>query len=153
MSLSAQELQAPAGTSEHAFTLRVGSEAAEGQVGGQVQVVDAAGQVVAEDFVKVEVQRPTPMWLRALQALLILLVVVAAGLLFLMIRRRRRQRAADLSELTLYLFDRPGEPHISRLQAPLGSGPEFGFDVTDRRLVHTYGTGYSVRRGRAGRCW
>lgn len=147
VTLSAQELQAPAGTSEHAFTLRVGSGAAEGQVGGQVQVVDAAGQVVAEDFVQVEVQRPTPMWLRALQALLILLVVVAAGLAFLMVRRRRRQRAADPSELTLHLFERPGEPYISRLQAPLGEGPEFGFDVTGGRLVRTYGTGYTVRRG------
>ncbi|MEV0614461.1 vWA domain-containing protein [Nonomuraea sp. NPDC050404] len=148
VSLSAQGFQAPAGASEHAFRLRVGSDAAEGPVGGLVQVLDPAGQVVAEEFVDVTVQLPTPLWQRALQALLILLAVVAVALPFLLAKRRARRRAADPSELTLHLYERPGEPYVSRLQAPLGEGPEFTFDISGGGLlVRTYGTGYLVRRG------
>ncbi|MEV4169183.1 vWA domain-containing protein [Nonomuraea sp. NPDC049709] len=147
VSLSAQQLQAPAGASEHAFALRIGAGAPEGRIGGVVQVVDATGQVVAEEFVDVDVRPPTPLWQRLLQALLILLAIVAVALPFLLVRRRARRRAADPSELTLHLFDRPGEPYISRLQAPLGEGPEFTFEVSGGRLVRTYGTGYTVRRG------
>nr|SBO94021.1 hypothetical protein BN4615_P3537 [Nonomuraea gerenzanensis] len=147
VSLSAQQVQAPTGSSEQGFELRVGADAGEGEVSGVVQVLDPAGQVVAEEFVDVAVQPPTPLWQRALQALLIILVVLAVALPFLLARRRARRRAADPSELTLHLFDRPGEPYISRLQAPLGEGPEFTFEVSDGRLVRTYGTGYSVRRG------
>ncbi|MGW0810944.1 vWA domain-containing protein [Nonomuraea sp. NPDC002799] len=147
MSLSAQRLQAPAGTSEHTFALRVGADAAEGRVGGMVQVLDPAGQVVAEEFVDVDVQPPASLGERALQALLILLVILAVALPILLARRRARRRAADPSDLTLFLFDRPDEPYISRLQAPLGEGPEFAFEVTGGRLVRTYGTGYTVRRG------
>ncbi|MFC7106501.1 hypothetical protein ACFQQB_42495 [Nonomuraea rubra] len=147
VSLSAQQLQAPTGSSEQGFELRVGADAGEGTVSGVVQVLDLAGQVVAEEFVDVDVRPPTPLWQRALQALLILLVILAVALPFLLARRRARRRAADPSELTLHLFDRPGEPYISRLQAPLGEGPEFMFEVSDGRLVRTYGTGYAVRRG------
>ncbi|WP_344493338.1 vWA domain-containing protein [Nonomuraea monospora] len=147
VTLSAQRLQAPTGSSEQPLELRVGSDAGEGEVSGMVQVLDPAGQVVAEEFVSVDVQPPTPLWQRALQALLILLLVLAVALPFLLARRRARRRAADPSELTLHLFDRLGEPYISRLQAPLGEGPEFTFEVRDGLLVRTYGTGYAVRRG------
>ncbi|NJP96761.1 VWA domain-containing protein [Nonomuraea sp. FMUSA5-5] len=147
VSLSAPRLQAATGSSEQGFELRVAADAGRGPVGGSIQVLDPAGQVVAEEFVDVDVQPPTPLWQRALQALLIILVVLALALPFLLARRRARRRAADPSELTLHLFDRPGEPYISRLQAPLGEGPEFTFEVSDGRLVRTYGSGYAVRRG------
>ncbi|MFC5831517.1 VWA domain-containing protein [Nonomuraea insulae] len=150
VSLSAQQLQAPAGASEHPFKLRVGADTAEGRVGGTVQVVDPAGQVVAEQFVDVEVALPTPLWQRGLQALLILLLIIAVALPFLLLKRRARRRAADPSELTLHLFEQPGEPYISRLQAPLGEGPEFTFEISGGRLVRTSGTGYAVRRGGQG---
>ncbi|WP_052422629.1 vWA domain-containing protein [Nonomuraea candida] len=145
--LSAGELQAPAGHSEHAFTLHVAAGAAGGRVSGTVQVLGPDGQLVADGFVDVDVRPPTPWWQRALQALVIVLAVVAVALPFLLARRRARRRAADPSDLTLHLFERPGEPYVSRLQAPLGEGPEFTFEVANGLLVRTYGTGYAVRRG------
>ncbi|WP_344884112.1 vWA domain-containing protein [Nonomuraea antimicrobica] len=145
-----QRFQAPSGASEHAFTIRVGPDAAEGRTGGSVQVVDAAGQMVAEEFVDVEVRAPTPLWRRALQALLILLVIVAVAVPILLAMRRARRETADPSDLTLHLLERPGGPFVSRLQAPIGAGSEFTFDVRDGNLVGTFGTGYAVRRGEGG---
>ncbi len=147
VSLSLQRFQAPAGASEHGLKLRIGADAPKGQVGGSVQVLDAAGQVVAEEFVDVDVQPPTPLWQRLLQALLILLLILAVALPLLLLRRRARMRAADPSELTFYLFERPGEPYVSKMQAPLGEGPEFTFEISAGRLVRTFGTGYTARRG------
>ncbi|WP_345571704.1 vWA domain-containing protein [Nonomuraea rosea] len=147
VSLSAQRLTAPAGTSAHGIRLRVGADAPQGQVGGLIQVLDAAGQVVAEEFVDVDVQPPAPLWQRLLLILLAIVLVMAAILGFLLVRRRARLRVADPSELTFYLYERPGEPYISKMQAPLGEGPEFTFEIGNGRLTRTFGTGYTARRG------
>ncbi|MEU4223767.1 vWA domain-containing protein [Nonomuraea sp. NPDC026600] len=143
--LSPNTLTAPSGASEQTFTLRAGR--ADGPVGGTVQVVDATGRPVAEEFVDVTVQRPMPFWQRLLIALVILLAVLVAFFVFHRIRRAARLRAADPSELTLHLYDRDGT-ELSRLRAPMGEGPEFTFVINGDLMTRTYdGRGYTVRRG------
>lgn len=147
VSLSVQRVQAPSGTSEQRFALRVGPGAGASRVSGSVQVLGPAGQPVGGGFVDVEVRPPTPLWQRALWALLIILLILAAALVVWWVKRQKERRIADPSELTLHLFDRPGEPYVSRLQAPLGGGPEFTFEIGEGHLIPTHRTGYAVRRG------
>ncbi|MFI9560922.1 VWA domain-containing protein [Nonomuraea endophytica] len=146
VTVSPHRLQASPGVSRHDIKLRVGADAPEGRVGGRVEVVDAAGHVVAEAFVDLDVRPPAPLWQRLLEAALIVLAVVAVVLPFVLVKRRARRRAADPGDLTFYLYERPGEPYISKMQAPLGEGPEFTFEISGGRLVRTYGTGYVARR-------
>ncbi|WP_147268113.1 vWA domain-containing protein [Spongiactinospora rosea] len=142
-------LTVPAGESKHTFTLNAGrpGTSADGPIGGLVQVLDPSGRPIAEDFLRVTLRRPMPLWQRLLIAAAILLAVVAAILALLWYRRRAARVAADPSELTLHLYG-PDGVRRSQLRAPVDEGPEFTFVISGDHLTRTYdGRGYAVRRG------
>ncbi|WP_146607528.1 vWA domain-containing protein [Spongiactinospora gelatinilytica] len=142
-------LTVPAGESEHTFTLRAGRPgvSADGPIGGMVQVLDPTGRPVAEDFLRVTLRRPMPLWQWLLIAAAVVLVLAAAIGALLWGKRRAARRAADPSDLTLHLYG-PDGVRRSQLRAPVDEGPEFTFVISGDHMTRTHdGRGYAVRRG------